>query len=61
MEERFADDMGIGDLTRVVGVSPSHLMRTFRRQVGISVRSHLTQVRLGRAREMLTRSVPGRR
>ena len=33
MEERFADDRGIEDLTRVVGVSASHLMPTFRRWV----------------------------
>jgi AraC-like DNA-binding protein len=59
MEESFADDMGIEDLTRVGGVSASHLMRTFRRQVGIPIHSYLTQVRLRHAREMLTRSVPG--
>ncbi|MEU7689219.1 helix-turn-helix domain-containing protein [Microbispora hainanensis] len=51
-EAILADDPDSADLVRlarVLGVSPSHLSRTFRRQVGMTVSRYRNRVRVGRA------------
>ena len=53
LQDRFGEDVGLGELAREVGLSPFHLVRVFERQRGITPHAYLTQVRVERAREML--------
>ncbi|PRY41442.1 helix-turn-helix transcriptional regulator [Umezawaea tangerina] len=41
------------DLAREIGVNPSHLVRSFRRTVGIPPQTYVRQVRVARARELI--------
>lgn len=41
------------DLARVIGVNPSHLVRSFRRTLGIPPQTYLRQARVARAQELI--------
>jgi len=45
----------IGDVASVCGVSPFHLIRVFRRVVGVTPHAYLVQLRVNRAQAMLCR------
>lgn|SRR5262245_3599802 len=44
------------DLAKAVGVTPSHLERLFRKQVGVSIREFSLELRLQRAKQLLETS-----
>lgn len=51
--DNFADNMPIERVARTVGLSPFHLMRTFRRQFGLPMHAFQLGARVERAKEML--------
>jgi AraC-like DNA-binding protein len=42
-----------GDLAREIGVNPSHLVRSFKKTIGIPPQTYVRQVRVARARELI--------
>jgi len=55
LAERFADSVRLGALADVCGMSPFHLIRVFRRAVGVTPYAYLVQLRVNRAQAMLCR------
>jgi AraC-like DNA-binding protein len=45
------------DLAREIGVNPSHLVRSFRKTIGIPPQTYVRQVRIARARELICAGV----
>jgi AraC family transcriptional regulator len=56
LHDHIGDDVSLGSLARVVGLSPFHLAREFRREVGMPPHRYLTWLRMERARDLLERS-----
>jgi len=52
--QRACEGLGVGDLAREVGVSAEHLVRLFRRDLGITPGAYLRRERLARAVHLLT-------
>jgi AraC family transcriptional regulator len=55
LTRRLAEPVTLDAVARAVHVSPYHLARMFRRHTGYSIHGYLTQLRLRRAVERLTR------
>ena len=53
IEDGFAGDLRLADLARIAGLSTHHLIRAFRREVGLTPHAHLIGVRIRRARDLL--------
>ncbi|MBC8069646.1 MAG: helix-turn-helix transcriptional regulator [Deltaproteobacteria bacterium] len=53
LEEHFEDDVGIDTLTSISGLSRAHLIREFRRSVGVPPHQYLIHARVRRARSLL--------
>lgn len=53
IEARYAEDLSLGDLAAEAGCSTHHLIRVFRRAVGITPHAYLIDVRVRRAQERL--------
>lgn len=53
LEERHAEPVSLADLARHVGLSPFHLVRVFRRAVGLPPHSYLESVRIRRAQALI--------
>ncbi|MGU9981077.1 AraC family ligand binding domain-containing protein [Phreatobacter sp. HK31-P] len=53
IEARYADDLSLTELAGEAGYSTHHLIRTFRRDVGITPHAYLIDVRVRRAQERL--------
>lgn len=53
MTERFSEQLELDELARLCGCSACHLIRLFRREVGMTPHAYLMELRLGRARELL--------
>ena len=53
INDRFGEDISLGDLARAAGLSPFHLVRVFEARMGVTPHAYLTQVRTERARERL--------
>ena len=53
MRENYAELYGIDELSDNLNVSKSHLVRTFKEQVGITPGQYLTQVRINAAKQLL--------
>ncbi|WP_269767857.1 AraC family transcriptional regulator [Brevundimonas diminuta] len=49
----FDRDVAVSDLATSCGTSPSHLMRTFQREVGTSIHAYQTQLRISEGRRRL--------
>ena len=54
----YADNVTLDDLSRWSGLSPFHLLRTFRRAVGMPPHAYLRQVRVEQAKRMLAAGAP---
>jgi len=54
----LADSVKIGDLARLVGLSPFHFCRKFKAALGCSPRQHLMSLRLREARRLLGEASP---
>ena len=49
----YAEDVSLADLARISTVSPSHLIRLFKRQAGTTPHDYLMRYRITRAKELL--------
>lgn len=58
LDDNFGKSVKLAELSAVCGISPFHLIRSFRDNVGMPPHAYLTQVRANRAREMLTSGEP---
>jgi AraC-like DNA-binding protein len=54
MDECYAADIDLIELSKVACVSPFHLLRSFREAFGITPHQYLTRRRIERARELLS-------
>jgi AraC-like DNA-binding protein len=57
LSDNFSENVTLDDLSRVSGMSPFHLLRTFRSTVGLAPHEYLISVRIERARALLMRGV----
>lgn len=46
MDEGYAEIYGTGDLATSLGISPEHLIRTFKEEYGIPPKQYLTKVKV---------------
>lgn len=53
VQEHLAEDPALGTLAQLVGLSPKHFSRVFRRSTGIGPNQWLVKQRVARARELL--------
>lgn len=53
LQEHLAEDPALGKLAQLVGLSPKHFSRVFRRSTGIGPNQWLAKQRVARARELL--------
>jgi AraC-like DNA-binding protein len=58
LESHFNQDVTLDQLTRVAGLSPFHLLRTFRRALGMTPHAYVTQLRVTHARRLLQTGLP---
>ncbi|HWQ12765.1 MAG TPA: AraC family transcriptional regulator [Roseiflexaceae bacterium] len=58
LEEQHAEGVPLDELARHVGLSPFHLLRVFKREMGITPHAYLTHVRVRHARRLLAAGLP---
>lgn len=58
LDDNLAGSVPLGELARHANLSPFHLARVFRDEVGLPPHAYQTQARLGRARHLLARGWP---
>jgi AraC-like DNA-binding protein len=58
LDAHFNQDVTLAQLARVAGLSPFHLLRTFRRALGMTPHAYVTQMRVTRARHLLRAGLP---
>lgn len=58
LEARYPDNISLTDLARIAYLSPFHLTRVFKDEVGIPPHTYLTQVRVKRAKAFLAQGRP---
>jgi AraC-like DNA-binding protein len=56
LHDHLDENVSVDRLAGLVGLSPFYLVRAFREQVGTPPYRYLTQLRIGRARELLDRT-----
>ena len=55
LSDNFSKNITLRDLSQVSGMSPFHLLRTFRATVGLPPHEYLMSIRIERAKALLTR------
>ncbi len=55
IEERCAEDLSLAEIARLSGFARHHLIRTFRRETGLTPHAYLIDARVRRARDLLRR------
>lgn len=58
LQTYFAEAVSLQDLSQVAALSPFHLLRTFRRNVGMPPHAYLRQIRVEKAKAMLAAGTP---
>ena len=58
LDARAADNISLDDLAREAGLSPFHLHRLFRRQVGMPPHAYQLQARIARAKRLIRQGLP---
>lgn len=58
LQEHYAENVSLGQLARLVGLSPFHFSRVFAAEVGMPPHAFQTQVRVARARALLAAGWP---
>lgn len=58
LEDNLAKSVSLEDLARLASLSPFHLARVFREEVGLPPHAYQAQARLGKARNLLLRGWP---
>ena len=54
----YADDLSLDEIASIANLSPFHLVRVFRLQVGLPPHAYLTQVRINKAKLLLNLGQP---
>ena len=58
IQDRYSESISLDQLSAVAGLSKFHLLRTFKKAVGLAPHEFLVHVRVARARELLRRGTP---
>lgn len=58
LNDHYADNVSLADLSRLVNIGTYHLIRCFNKELGLSPHAYLTQIRVRRARDLLEAGVP---
>ena len=58
IQSYYADDMSLDDIASEAGFSPYYLSRTFKQIVGLPPHKYLIQIRINRAKTLLTAGMP---
>jgi AraC-like DNA-binding protein len=58
LEAHYAENVSLGDLARLTGLSAHHLLRVFRRELGLPPHAFQNQLRLCRAKQLLAGGSP---
>lgn len=58
LEEHMTENVSLGQLAALVHLSPFYLLRVFRDSVGLPPHTYLTQIRVARARHLISASMP---
>jgi AraC-like DNA-binding protein len=58
IDEHYAENVSLDRLAALVNLSPFHLLRMFRKEVGLPPHAYLTQVRVRQAQQLLTIGTP---
>ena len=58
LHARFTEDLSVDELAAAAGLSIEHLIRSFRRQVGLPPHRYLLHLRVARARTLRARDDP---
>jgi AraC-like DNA-binding protein len=53
LDEHYAENISLGELSALVNLSPFHLLRAFRNQIGLPPHTYQTQVRVLQAKHLL--------
>ena len=59
IQSNYTSDVRLSHVAELMSVSPEHLCRTFKREMGVGFNEYLTDCRLGRA-EYMIKNEPGR-
>jgi AraC-like DNA-binding protein len=57
IEERYAESLRLAELSQIARLSTYHLIRAFRREVGLTPHAYVVDVRVRRARDLLRAGV----
>lgn len=58
LEEHFTENVSLEQLATLVNLSPFYLLRVFRETVGLPPHTYLTQIRVTRAKHLISASIP---
>ena len=58
LHAHLAEDVSAGALARASGLSPYHLIRTFRDKLGLTPHAYQLSIRVGRAKDLLREGTP---
>jgi AraC-like DNA-binding protein len=58
LEEHATENVSLDRLATLVNLSPFYLLRAFRETVGLPPHSYLTQIRVSRAKQLISASMP---
>ena len=56
IEDHFASDISLDDVSRVVNISPYYFSKIFKEESGLNFIEYLTNIRMNKAKELLTES-----
>lgn len=58
LQANYADNVSLAELADLVGMSRFYLSRLFRREKGISLNAYQTQIKIDRAKKLLSQEMP---
>jgi AraC-like DNA-binding protein len=58
LDENFTDNVPLVDLAVIAGLSPFHLCRVFKAAVGLTPHAYVSQLRVRRAKQLLSTGLP---
>lgn len=58
IEDHYHDNVTLKEIALAVNISPFHLLRMFKEEIGLAPHAYLTQYRIGKARRLLSKGTP---
>ena len=58
LQASYADNVSLAELANIAGISSFYLSRLFRREQGISLSAYQTQIKIDRAKQLLSQGMP---